>query len=564
MNDDGSAAIGFQKAHDLSVTIGSEDSGDDGYDDEVSDMRSRMQSFAMGDGAIDIPPTLFIEDTDVIGPTTSSSLSQHPSLTQQMTPAIDLSTPFNRDPSDCDKDAIGMEEFVKGFFSPDAGLLQPKQGNNFVEEIFAEKQPKIVNNYLFGQVVGEGSYSRVKEVLHIRTLIRRAVKIIKDKRLRKIPGGEQNVQQEIGVLQGIDHKNVVKLIELFRVEEKQKLYIVMEFCVCSLQQLLDNCSERILPEFQAHLYFTQILDGLDHLHNCGIIHKDIKPGNLLLSLQGVIKICDLGVAEILYRPDDDWCTLAQGTPKFQPPEVVSGMHERFRGRLVDIWSCGVTLYNIISADYPFDGDVIMKLFENITSQPLKMPESVILSKALIDLLTGILTKDPNHRWDSKRIRSSEWFATKHEIDHNRIVRMPPIKDIPAHHPISVFHALEQLYGSNYGDDIMAANSKKALSNVQCPLSTTSNAFQQAPSFISGAVQDTQPCLAVHSPPHEPFIQETGNGKYSLRYSGSDNQDLRRRNSSRREFSVAKLRQIFFIAMCIFLVLATGFVLWLML
>lgn len=49
-----------------------------------------------------------------------------------MTPAIDLSTPFNRDPSDCDKDAIGMEEFVKGFFSPDAGLLQPKQGNNVI------------------------------------------------------------------------------------------------------------------------------------------------------------------------------------------------------------------------------------------------------------------------------------------------------------------------------------------------------------------------------------------------------------------------------------------------
>lgn len=63
-------------------------------------------------------------------------------------------------------------------------------------------------------------------------------------------------------------------------------------------------------------------------------------------------------------------------------------------------------------------------------------------------------------------------------DHNRIVRMPPIKDIPAHHPISVFHALEQLYGSNYGDDIMAANSKKALSNVQCPLSTTSNGMFQ--------------------------------------------------------------------------------------
>jgi serine/threonine-protein kinase 11 len=54
------------------------------------------------------------------------------------------------------------------------------------------------------------------------------------------------------VLQGIHHKNVVELIEMFRLEEKQKLYIVMEYCVCSLQQMMDNCPERVLPEFQVN------------------------------------------------------------------------------------------------------------------------------------------------------------------------------------------------------------------------------------------------------------------------------------------------------------------------
>lgn len=58
----------------------------------------------------------------------------------------------------------------------------------------------------------------------------------------------------------------------------------------------------------------------------GVIHKDIKPGNLLLTLDGVLKISDFGVAELLdvYR-SDDWCKIIQGTPKFQPPEIVSGV-----------------------------------------------------------------------------------------------------------------------------------------------------------------------------------------------------------------------------------------------
>lgn len=79
---------------------------------------------------------------------------------------------------------------------------------------------------------------------------------------------------------------------------------------------------------------------------------------------------------------------------------------------MDIWASGVTLYHIVSGEYPFEGDVIMKLFENIIIQPLGMPTTVILSKSLEEFLNGLLDKNPLLRWNSAAIRKSEWFVTK--------------------------------------------------------------------------------------------------------------------------------------------------------
>jgi serine/threonine protein kinase len=69
----------------------------------------------------------------------------------------------------------------------------------------------------------------------------------------------------------------------------------------------------------------------------------------------------------------------------------------------------------VSGDYPFDGDVIMKLFENITNNPLKMPSNIELSADLEQLLKGMLQKEPERRWNSLRIRASKWFSKLHQI-----------------------------------------------------------------------------------------------------------------------------------------------------
>lgn len=273
-----------------------------------------------------------------------------------------------------------------------------------------KKRPKMVGRYLMGDVLGEGSYGKVKEVLDSETLCRRAVKILKRRKLRKIPNGEQNVQREIQLLRQLSHRNVIQLVEVLHSEQKQKMYMVMEYCVAVLQELLDSAQDHRLPLWQAHGYFCQLLDGLEYLHSQGIVHKDIKPGNLLLTNCETLKISDLGVAEALDRfAVDDTCHTSQGSPAFQPPEIANGL-DCFSGFKVDVWSSGVTLFNITTGKYPFEGDNIYRLFECIGRGKFELPPDV--EPTLGDLLCGMLRKDPQARLSLQLVRRHDWVRRK--------------------------------------------------------------------------------------------------------------------------------------------------------
>ncbi|NXS21208.1 STK11 kinase, partial [Mystacornis crossleyi] len=269
--------------------------------------------------------------------------------------------------------SVGMDTFIHRIDSTEV-IYQPRR-----------KRAKLIGKYLMGDLLGEGSYGKVKEMLDSETLCRRAVKILKKKKLRRIPNGEANVKKEIQLLRRLRHKNVIQLVDVFFLNSALT-YMVMEYCVCGMQEMLDSVPEKRFPVFQAHGYFCQLIDGLEYLHSQGIVHKDIKPGNLLLTTNGTLKISDLGVAEALHPfAEDDTCRTSQGSPAFQPPEIANGL-DTFSGFKVDIWSAGVTLYNITTGLYPFEGDNIYKLFENIGKGDYTIPEDC--GPPLSDLLRG--------------------------------------------------------------------------------------------------------------------------------------------------------------------------------
>lgn len=305
-----------------------------------------------------------------------------------------------------------------------------------------KKRYKKVGKYVMGDLLGEGSYGKVKEMLDSETLCRRAVKILKKRKLRRIPNGEQNVQREIQLLRALKHKNVIDLVDVLCDDEKQKMYLIMEFCVGGLQDMLESTPQKKFPLSQAHGYFTQLVDGLEYLHSQGIIHKDIKPGNLLLTLDGTLKISDLGVAEALDMfAENDTCYTGQGSPAFQPPEIANG-HESFAGFKVDIWSSGVTLYNITTGQYPFEGDNIYRLFENIGKGEFSIPPEI--EEPLRELLLGMLQKDPVVRFCLQQVKRHPWLNRKpaRTYDH---VPIPPLRGDEIHSMTVLPYLLEHHY-----------------------------------------------------------------------------------------------------------------------
>ncbi|RDA86725.1 hypothetical protein CP532_4209, partial [Ophiocordyceps camponoti-leonardi (nom. inval.)] len=237
--------------------------------------------------------------------------------------------------------------------------------------------------------------------------------------LKSLRADERNdalffIREEIAIMKKLDHPNLVQLIELLDDPEEDSLYMVLEMCKKGVVMNvgLDSGQTRPYNDETCRCWFRDLILGIEYLHSQGVIHRDIKPDNLLLSEDDVLKVSDFGVSEMFERPGEMMTVKSAGSPAFLPPELC-GKHREVSGTAADIWSMGVSLYCLKYGRLPFNRPSVLEIYEAIKEEDAPVPDDEDPNFA--DLLHRILDKDPNTRITMAELRNHAW-VTKNGTD----------------------------------------------------------------------------------------------------------------------------------------------------
>ncbi|EQC27007.1 ULK/FUSED protein kinase [Saprolegnia diclina VS20] len=197
----------------------------------------------------------------------------------------------------------------------------------------------------------------------------------------------KNLRQEIHILRQLNHANIISMLDSF--ETEAEFCMVTEYGQGELYQILED--DRQLPEDEIKKIAVQLLQALYYLHTNRIIHRDMKPQNILVGTKQQIKLCDFGFARAI-SADTSVLTSIKGTPLYMAPELVKEMPYN---HTVDLWSLGVILYELAVGRPPFYTDKIVTLIQLIVKESVTYPPT--MSDDFRDFLTGLLQKDPAKR-----------------------------------------------------------------------------------------------------------------------------------------------------------------------
>ncbi|KAI9015150.1 kinase-like domain-containing protein [Gaertneriomyces semiglobifer] len=229
----------------------------------------------------------------------------------------------------------------------------------------------------------------------------------------------EHTRNERNILEEVRHPFIVTLHYAFQTHAK--LYLILSYA--SGGELFTYlATERMFSESVACFYIAELLLALEHLHELGIIYRDLKPENVLLNANGHVLLTDFGLSKVAL----DTRTVC-GTIEFMAPEVLDDHREGGYDKAVDYWSLGIMLFDMLTGAPPFTGNNRKKIMDGILKKKLACPK--YMTSHAKDLCTKLLRKDPQKRLGSGPTGASE--IKKHnffrKIDWNQLaaLKLPP-------------------------------------------------------------------------------------------------------------------------------------------
>ncbi|KAL3524521.1 hypothetical protein ACH5RR_017355 [Cinchona calisaya] len=242
-----------------------------------------------------------------------------------------------------------------------------------------------IENYHVTELVGEGSFGKVYKGRRKFTGQTVAMKFIP--KHGKSDKDIHNLRQEIEILRKLKHENIIEMLDSF--ESPQEFCVVTEFAQGELFEILED--DKCLPEEQVQAIAKQLVKALHYLHSNRIIHRDMKPQNILIGAGSVVKLCDFGFARAM-STNTVVLRSIKGTPLYMAPELV---REQPYNHTADLWSLGVILYELFVGQPPFYTNSVYALIRHIIKDPVKYPDS--MSPSFKSFLKGLLNKVPQSR-----------------------------------------------------------------------------------------------------------------------------------------------------------------------
>ncbi|KAG0650854.1 putative serine threonine-kinase fhkC [Hyphodiscus hymeniophilus] len=283
---------------------------------------------------------------------------------------------------------------------------------------------EFLQQYTLLEKLGKGHFAEVFLCIEKSTGTRFAVKIF-----TKQPGQEERsktegLQQEIAVLMGVSHPNMLCLKDTF--DEENAVYLVLELAsegelfnwIVMKQKLTEEETRKVFIQLFQGVKYLASLAGIRLTHERGIVHRDIKPENILLTDKDLhVKLADFGLAKII--GEESFTTTLCGTPSYVAPEILEESRHRRYTRAVDVWSLGVVLYICLCGFPPFSDELCSKENPYTLTQQIKTgrfdypsPYWDSVGDPALDLIDRMLTVDVEKRYTIDDCLEHPWTTHK--------------------------------------------------------------------------------------------------------------------------------------------------------